>query len=206
MSSVSRNLGKVRYIVKKLRTTEYHRKLKMCRIKIPPIDCITRWGSTYLMVQIIFSQKEELETLLLNDQLKVDENLWSFMAGFVIAFKPMYDATIKLQAESLTLGDFYRLWKECEIELEDIGCDLCQKLKDRMMEREKKLHNDAFICNLYMDPRFNFLGSLYLSDENKIKARVSILNYNLNRKSIVKSKGCTSTYQFCFIRKSYKFK
>lgn len=175
MINVSEKIAKIRSIAKNFRKSEYRRKFKICQIKVPVLDCITRWSSTYSMVKVIADQKDSIQTVALNDSLNIADDLWNFMNDFTIAFKPIYDATIKLQSESLTLSDFYIVWKECELELDEIGTDLSRNLMHKMNTRQDKLlNNDALICNIYLDPRFNFEGSTYISEPEKLRAKVEI--------------------------------
>lgn len=51
--------------------------------------------------------------------------------------------------------------------------EFANALLEAMVNRQKDLFNNmAFCSSVYMDPRFNFRGSSYLSQENKTLAKV----------------------------------
>ncbi|XP_017468782.1 PREDICTED: uncharacterized protein LOC108360849 [Rhagoletis zephyria] len=78
-----------------------------------------------------------------------------------------------MQSEQYVVGDFYRDWLSCELELHDLGSTVsyAAQLHDAMKSRKQSLmSNNAFIAALYLDPRFNFRGSLMLSPQQKVNA------------------------------------
>lgn len=47
------------------------------------------------------------------------------------------------------------------------------KIIEAMKDREDKLFdNEVFLAAIYMDPRFNYIGSTLISDEQRNKAKV----------------------------------
>lgn len=73
------------------------------------------------------------------------------------------------------MGDFYRDWLTCEIELEEIASPTALQLHAAMQNPKKLfLQNDAFVAALYLDPRFNFINSPVMSEEQKNRALVRI--------------------------------
>jgi hypothetical protein len=51
--------------------------------------------------------------------------------------------------------------------------EFVKPIVDSFMARSKSLpKNDARLGALYVDPRFNFQNSVYLNEQDKIKARV----------------------------------
>lgn len=120
-------------------------------------------------------QKEHIDNL--DDIVSIDFD-WNFVQNFVNAFQHLADCKLKFQREQYILGDFYRDWLTCELELQDIKFTNCYAalLHEAMINRkEKLLEHDAFIAALYLDPRFNFEGSIMLSEEQKAIARVTNL-------------------------------
>lgn len=75
----------------------------------------------FFKVKLILDQKGTIGMIIENyTEVKIDEDLWQFMQMFTTSFQPIFDATIKLQRESLTFGDFFKIWKECELLLNDL--------------------------------------------------------------------------------------
>lgn len=54
-------------------------------------------------------------------------------------------------------------------------------LIEAMVNLQKDLFNNSAFCSaIYMDPRFNFRGSSYLSEENKSLAKVCNCHFHIN--------------------------
>lgn len=108
----------------------------------------------------------------------VDNVLWRFCSKTVQAFIPINKLLKNLQREQLTIGDMYRFyWIDARIELQKVtDNDLATALLKGLSERKNQLfENKTFIAGLFMDPRFNFKDSPYLTTEQKQTAVVSIL-------------------------------
>lgn len=163
-------------VVKKLRLNRYRRLFSANLQKIPCLDVITRWNSSYIMIKCLTDQQEFIKGLIENDdEIAISEELWLFMLDFMASFKPLFIATKQLQEEQLTMGDFYRSWLECELELASMEEDnqFAEKLLAAMANRKKKLfENNTLIAAIYMDPRFNFVGSDLLTESEKLRAKV----------------------------------
>lgn len=169
IKTIESEVNECRKIVKKLRTSV---RAMDININMPTLDNMTRWNSTFFMINSILSQKECIENL--DDAISIDID-WNFMENFISAFKPLADCTLKLQCEQYILGDFYRDWFSCELDLQDIAEMNCyaSRLYQAMISRKQKLfENDAFVTALYLDPRFNFEASPLLSDDQKQVALV----------------------------------
>lgn len=154
-------------------------------LKMPTIDNITRWNSTYEMMQSLLIFKDQIESGFLQalPSTSKDGSLyinWNFIEEFVKAFQPLAKCSSQLQAEQYILGDFYRDWLNCEIELEDLSevNQFARDLLTAMRTRKAKLlDNGAVLAGLYMDPRFNYQSSNFLSEEQKSTAMVRIVLY-----------------------------
>lgn len=104
-----------------------------------------------------------------NDELIMEDEDWTLVERFVEAFDPVNSATLRLQNEALTMGDFFLIWLECRLRVEElkdnpIAVALVIAMKDR---QTTLLENKAFLAAVYMDPRINYCGSDFISDENK---------------------------------------
>lgn len=69
------------------------------------------------------------------------------------------------------------LWLDCRVQLSEIlqNNDIAKPISDSFNIRSKSLlDNDALLAALYMDPRFNFAGSVFFSNEMREKAQVYV--------------------------------
>lgn len=164
-----------RYLVKKLRTSA---RTGGITFKMPVLDNTTRWNSTYEMLKSLINAKDHINAIHLEDlDIQPDIN-WSFIEDFVLAFDPLANCTKQLQSEQYVVGDFYRDWIHCELQLKDLHSmtPYAELLYTAMMARKEGLiQNDAFVAAIYLDPRFNFENSVILSQDNKNAAVVSLL-------------------------------
>ena len=168
-----KELEDVKNIIKKLRTIPYVNLFAERKKRKPFLDVQTRWSSSYEMIHCLSTQKEFIESIEINI---ITEELWNFINKFEEAFRPLYQATLKLQSKQLTKGDFYRTWLECELKLEMMEDNIYSaKLLERLQVRKTKLiNNNAFPAGIFMDNRFNYDGSEFLNYEEKQKANVNI--------------------------------
>ena len=115
----SKKLSEIRFICKKLRTTNMLVIINAMKLKKQKIDCATRWNSAFDMVERFMEYKNfcnEMETTY--PFLKVCLETWKFAEKFVEILRPLKVATLKLQSEQLLIGDFYGLWLEIKLGLE----------------------------------------------------------------------------------------
>lgn len=165
---ISEDIEEVRNMVKIVRK---HIKNENKDIQMPLLDTPTRWNSTYEMVKSVQNNKN------IFDELLKDDINWSFITKFLTAFKPLSSSTVKAQSENYILGDFYRDWLCTKVDVEEEslrGNIYSKKILVSMNSREKKImENVSFKAALYMDPRFNFHETPFLSLEEKNAAMVN---------------------------------
>lgn len=130
------------------------------------------------MIKCASDQREFISGLLQEDRFQISNELWNFAEKFIAAFRPVAITTLTLQKEQFTMGDFYKSWLECELDLKSMNNVFSQLLLQAMNARKSKLFDcDAFLAAMYMDPRFTYLNSDILSKQQKQKAKVSFLTY-----------------------------
>lgn len=172
LKTIQPQVEECRNIAKKLRTVI--RSESNLNLHMPPIDNTTRWNSTYKMLKSLQSLKEDIENIADSNIPDAD---WNFIHQFLNAFRPLAECTDKFQREQYIVGDFYRDWLYCEIELEEMQAErnkYAEDLLNAMNERKQRLlANEAFIAAVYLDPRFNFAGTPFLNEEQKKNAVVS---------------------------------
>ncbi|XP_036342599.1 uncharacterized protein LOC118751881 [Rhagoletis pomonella] len=108
-------LEECRKIVKLLRAS-IRSCINSADIRLPPIDNITRWNSTFEMIESLLNFKQHINgnDMVFSIDCEID---WNSIEDFVNAFTPMAQCTKQLQAEQYIIGDFYRDWLVCEAKL-----------------------------------------------------------------------------------------
>lgn len=113
---------------------------------------------------------------------------WRFIDLFIDAFEPLFVLTLKLQREHVPFSQLYADWLICQAQLNLIEKSnrLASKLLKAMEQRILKLgHSEPFKASLYLDPRFNFLGSNRLTASDKKEVQIRIFDtFLLNNEKI----------------------
>lgn len=159
-------------------------------LSLPSLDCVTRWGSTFDMVESVFKLRNFLHRKFTWSSTKektdyyLKEAQWSAVEAFLEDLRPARKATIKLQAQNLTLGEFYKIWTQLTMTLKKKNSDLAKRLLEALNERSKSVeyrergrrgeerlsplfNYPAFNASLLMDPRYLSL----LSPEQVVDAK-----------------------------------
>lgn len=172
LKTIQTDVDECRKIVKKLRSQI--RNENSTNLQMPVLDNLTRWNSTFKMMESMNNIKEFIEN-------NISEPNWNFINMFIKAFQPLSECTNKFQFEQYIIGDFFRDWLCCEVELEEISNEeniYAEKLLDAMKRRKQSLLvNEAFLSAIYLDPRFNFTRTPFLSEEDKKIAVVSLYTH-----------------------------
>lgn len=168
-------INSIRSVVKKLRSVKYKSFFTVNKIPRPGLDCDTRWGSTYLMINTFFVRKSQYAVI--ENEIGLDDAIWRFIEQFEPSFKIMFMLTKKLQAENLIMGDLFLLYLETTIKLKAISDEnpFKQMLLDAIEKRKLQLfENDAFRCGMFFDPRFTYKGSSFFPSEHIETTKVRI--------------------------------
>ena len=174
---MKRYIRQCRNLVKFLRKNSngYKDLFELKSLKIPQLDCPTRWGSTYLMISCIQNSKEIVETVesITNksseENFEINEDFWNFVASYYTVFKPLQNIIVIFQEEQLHYGDFYAQWLKCkllisktveenEVNKSASSYKISKLLLDNMEKRTTTLFsNNALAACLYLDPRFHHM-------------------------------------------------
>ncbi|CAG9799441.1 unnamed protein product [Chironomus riparius] len=177
-------LDEIRKVVKNLKSSTYCEQIKSLKIKVPGIDVITRWNSSFIMIRKLINIQEDLNSLFeyfsgdALEKIKLETRHWTFMQKFYDAFLPCYNLTMKLQSSDVGMGDFYASWKKTMFDMKDNleQNEFSKIVFDHMRQRSIKLfeNNDILLASLYIDPRFNFNGRQFFSDTQNCRAEVRL--------------------------------
>lgn len=150
-------LENVRSIIKLMRTQLFAIVLHSNQICKPVLDVVTRWGSTYKMLEYFFKNLDFIKSL--DDQkisisLNDEKNLKSLFEGL----HQVYILTKNLQKPKLLLSDAYILWNECLDHLrEKPDSHIEEKLFQILSKRNSLSKNSQLVKNaIFSDPRLKF--------------------------------------------------
>lgn len=114
LKEISKNneyvLNNVRKVVKNLRSSAFVEHINSLGIKIPGNDVLTRWNSSYIIIDKLMKIKNDLNLLyerVTENELKsiqLYDRDWEFMEKFHRAFHPCYELTMKLQKSDSGMG------------------------------------------------------------------------------------------------------
>lgn len=85
----------------------------------------------------------------------------------------------------MTMGDFLFAWETCRLDLLESSDSMASCLLKHMERRREKLFSPAVVAALFMDPRVNFGGSEFLTDDDR---RVAI-NHLMKLGNALKNDG-----------------
>lgn len=180
-------VSECRELVKKLRVPSVTSMLKDNKIKKPELDCPTRWNSTYNMLETLLKCKDIICYLSLaenNVDLYFPESNWDKVKLIVETLQPLTEATLKLQSEQLTLSDFFGIWIECKLKLQNLNNYFSTILVEQLSNQEKKiLENESLLGAIFLDPRFQIL----LNTSQKMQAKLH-LKYIWDKLEIIEGK------------------
>ena len=154
-------LTKTRHIVAKLRSPNILSVLEKRQNKRPVLDMATRWGSTYKMIKRLTELREAIEELgVLSPELHISSTMWSGLEVLCSVLEMPYSVTLKLQAESLTCGDFIKEWCSLKRSLRKNETTTGKEILKSTEKRELILfQNNLFLAGVYVDSRYRILLS-----------------------------------------------
>ncbi|XP_050065167.1 zinc finger BED domain-containing protein 4-like [Aphis gossypii] len=156
---ITKLLNKVRFLVKRLRNQTYTYLIKKEKLKLPILDCLTRWHSTLDMLERILYLKEFIKNMSANDHKLKKVNLnhsdWEKVETLSKTLLPSKICTKKLQYEQLTLTDFYGAWITCKLQTDALNTSISKKLLQHIVDREKHImDNKVLLGAIFLDPRY----------------------------------------------------
>ena len=167
-------LEKARKVVKKTRTQNLRLVFQREKHTLPILDCETRWGTTFLMLQSLINGKEFLIYLALtNEALLLSDSDWSSIEEMAAALKPMHQLTKVLQYKSLTAGQLLGEWVKTRLVLSSSTGSTRNQLLRAMLARESAImENPAFLAAVFFDLRYQKL----LTEDQKSIAQRHVLS------------------------------
>ncbi|XP_064115089.1 uncharacterized protein LOC135221196 [Macrobrachium nipponense] len=188
--SVKHILCRVRKVVNKTHTQNMRLIFKNSSISLPKLDCETRWGSTYDMLDSVLEKKLFLNQIgLANESLLILDEDWEKISDITEALKPLRETTCALQMKNLTAGEFLAQWVKCKVVLERSTAVTAPLLLQAMEKRQDSLlRNPAFLSAVYLDRRYNVL----LTEEQKELSQIHLLGLWKKIKTISSTSSMSS--------------
>ncbi|XP_055386349.1 uncharacterized protein LOC129615251 [Condylostylus longicornis] len=176
-------------VVKKLRNS----RIENFSFDIPNFNNFTEWETIYRTVECLLSQREYVEAV--TELMKIKVN-WEFIEKFSSAFYFLFRCSSKSQNVKYIIGDFYRDWLDCELQLKGLLKDNCyaRYLHQAMANKKREIFKNAcFLAAIYLDPRFNYENSTLLTEHQKKIALNRILKtYEIGKQlKIINSEQAT---------------
>lgn len=173
-SNIKEKIDFFRNIAKKMRTASNRLQLTTAKLKIPKIDVVTRWGSTFEMLEILVNQSDIITNLLKphpHDYEKFKNSI-GLLKNLASTLEILYKSTKLLQEENLTMCEFFKIWLNTECELENNNNDMAKCILKNLNQRKENLkENSALWGALYLDPSINFKNSPFFTSETKTIAK-----------------------------------
>jgi len=83
-------------------------------------------------------------------EINISDYDWNCFATILTSLEPAKVATIKLQNNAVTLGDFYGIWMQCYAETKKINSTITNALCVAMETRELVLlQNEVFLSGIF---------------------------------------------------------
>ena len=136
---------------------------------------MTRWGSTFAMVDRLLIFKDYCEQVAAagTKELKLTQIEWNEALKIRNILEKPNTTTIVLQSANITPGLFMKEWKKLCKFLQDNGEEISLGIIASMQKREEKLFkNTHFLAGVYVDPRYRIL----LSPSQTLHAKEGLLD------------------------------
>lgn len=151
-------IGRIRYVVKKLRSTVNSRILTKFDQRKCILDSTTRWSSTYNMILRL----QELKNFIIHKDspvgfINLSDSDWKFCEDYIKVFKHFFYITNTLQSSQLLIGELYAIYLELEnkISILSVLCDLGYQANKYLLIRKNKILQCEYIFSgVYLDPRY----------------------------------------------------
>ncbi|XP_062541821.1 uncharacterized protein LOC134209808 [Armigeres subalbatus] len=184
LKKYSKRIENIKKLCQKTRLVKYRTSFATHKAHLPPIPGQTRWNSVYLMVKALREQKSFFLMLQSEfDEMNFSKH-WASIELLCEALEPLFFLTVMLQKEHVPLSEFYTEWLICQAKLNSLTTNhLAKKLLNAMEKRLHKLtETPQFKACLYIDPRFNYIGSNRMSLADKeIAQKNDSISWNIGK-------------------------
>ncbi|XP_053872831.1 uncharacterized protein LOC128830926 [Malaclemys terrapin pileata] len=153
-------LAKIRQVVVKLRTPSIRSVLFDLHGVTQSLDTVTRWGSTFAMVDrlLVFQSYCEQVAAAGTRELKLTKAEWDEVKNLRDLLAKPNQTTVNLQADNVTPGVLMKEWRKLSKFLQENGGQIAEGILSSMQKHEEKLFDNIhFLAGVYVDPRYRIL-------------------------------------------------
>lgn len=155
-------------------------------LKQPIMSQVTRWSSTFRMIERALTYKnfcKRHETVKELKELKVENEQWYEFRDLVAVLEPTQVLTTKLQAQNLTVSDCLFYWLEMKEELEGLSNSgqgkvalFSNKLIACLREKEEAVFNNKIaLAGCYLGQKLQFTMTAGQIDGAKSMIRMVVM-------------------------------
>lgn len=142
---------------------------------IPSIDNDTRWSSCFKMLESLSNCKVTISQLANIGNVifeKMNDKEFDDLKDLVRVLRDPAKLTLELQSETLTPGEFVKLWKLLINRLEKLTSPLATELSSSLRLREDQLFNSMLKAATKLDPRY----TLAITDDDDEEVKKYLLS------------------------------
>ncbi|GAB6023777.1 hypothetical protein CHUAL_014221 [Chamberlinius hualienensis] len=168
-------LAQIRQIVLKLQTPSIRNVLLELYGPTKSPDTITRWGSTFALVDqlLVFQDYCEKVSAPGTSELYLSKGKWDEVKKLRDLLSKLNDTAITLQGVDVTPGIIMKEWHKLLKHLEHFDGQVSAGILSSMKNRENVLfENSHFLAGVYVDPRYRIL----LSPHHITNAKAGLLD------------------------------
>lgn len=153
-------LGRIHEVCNLLRAPKINSILKRRTGKGMVTEVPTRWSSTYEALNRLLELKEAVEDLA-GPQTHLNEDEWAGVADLRKILAIPYQATLRMQRETMTPGEFLKEWRHAYFKLEQVEGNLAAAMRAALLRRESRLLESRMIlAAVFADARYRTLLTL----------------------------------------------
>ena len=163
-------IRKCQHVAQKLRAPRTYAILgRRCGDKGAIVINKTQWGTKFLMLERLLELNDMDKKTLAFEEVHLTDGEWDELEHFVQILEIPYKATLALQREGVTPGEFLLEWREVVFHLENVGGDLALGIARALRDQEGKLYdNNIFLAAVWIDSRSRVLLDRHQRDRAKL--------------------------------------
>jgi hypothetical protein len=171
-------IGKIRQATVTARNPKLDAIVKRRSGKGAILDQVTRWGSTYMMIQRILELKDVLIDI---PDVSMTDAQWRQTEELEKLLRVPFLATKNMQKANLTPGEFLKEWRNVIFQLDKIGGLIAVEILQSMRRREQSLlGNDMVLAAIYVDPNYRIL----LDEQQRERSKNALCEVAIRKRNL----------------------
>ncbi|KAG0710712.1 hypothetical protein GWK47_022254 [Chionoecetes opilio] len=105
------------------------------------LDCLTRWGSVYTMLERTSQQKQAIKLaeddpdLAIVAESKLTPNDWDLIPKVIALLGPIYASSLSAESDTASVSDIIPLTKKMKIEIQRVSQSGIGTMKDALLNQ-----------------------------------------------------------------------